>query len=117
MIKIVLPCKVLVRIIVEPSKVVCAVEMIVEAASVWVCVRVAVSVDANCVDTSVEIIVVGAVCVRVAVFVDANCVDTSVKIIVVGAVWVWVSVAVFVDASCVEIIVVGCKDMAVIVTG
>ena len=92
MIKIVLPCKVLVRIIVEPSKVVCAVEMIVEAASVWVCVRV-------------------------AVFVDANCVDTSVKIIVVGAVWVWVSVAVFVDASCVEIIVVGCKDMAVIVTG
>ena len=40
--------------------------------AVWVCVNVAVFVDANCVEISVEIIVVGAVCVNVAVFVDAN---------------------------------------------
>lgn len=51
-----LPCKVLVRIIVEPGNVVCAVEIIVEAASVWVCVRgdcVCGIVEANWVETIV----------------------------------------------------------------
>lgn len=38
-IRIVLPCKVLVKIIVEAGKFVCAVEIIVEAGRVWVCVR------------------------------------------------------------------------------
>jgi hypothetical protein len=54
------------------------VEIKVEAACV------VVIVEACC----VLIIVVGAVwvCVSVAVFVDANCVDTSVETIVVGAV-------------------------------
>ena len=51
-IRIVLPCKVLVKTIVEAGKVVC----IVEAARVWVCVRgdwVCVIVDTNWVETMV----------------------------------------------------------------
>ena len=67
-------------VIVEACCVLTKVEIIVVGA---VRVSVAVFVEASWVEIKV---VVGAVKVRVAVFVDANCVDTSVEMIVVGAV-------------------------------
>ena len=121
MIKTVLPCKVLVKIIVEPGKVVCAVETIVEAASVWVCIRadcVCVIVEANSVEMTVlrcvvvsrssEMVLVKmsvlAPCVVVIKSVEAAWVDVSRIVLVSTRVLApCVDVIKTVDAACVDV--------------